>query len=214
MFVNGPRYVQSHPPSNITTINIPTLERTTRLSDNIPQIRFRVNGADRNVDDHGNITIDGDTTFTPQQQLNNAAANRLTYQIRCHSSESIFLEVDSPTEPLPPESPPAQASKGFLRNRRVIRRQGSLREGSTRRNRARATRTFLSANLAHKFVASFRQKTRIQQASTDEGIEIVSVSRLDSFGNPTKRMGPTSSSMPQSPNMSKKSSLAKSKFCT
>uniref|UniRef100_A0AC34FJ13 Rho-GAP domain-containing protein n=1 Tax=Panagrolaimus sp. ES5 TaxID=591445 RepID=A0AC34FJ13_9BILA len=221
MFVNGTRYVQSHPPSNITTINIPTLERITRLSDNIPQIRFRVNGTDRNVDDHGNVTIDSsDPTSSPQKissssTTNSAAAaavSRLTYQIRCHSSESIFLEVESPSEePIPPESPPTP-TKGFLRNRRVIRRQGSLREGgNSRRNRSqiRAPRSFLSANIAHKFVASFRQKTRIPQTSTDDGVEIVSVSRLDSFGNPTKRTGPTSTSMPQSPNMSKKSSLSK-----
>uniref|UniRef100_A0A914YWX9 Rho-GAP domain-containing protein n=1 Tax=Panagrolaimus superbus TaxID=310955 RepID=A0A914YWX9_9BILA len=220
MFVNGTRYVQSHPPSNVTTINIPTLERITRLSDNIPQIRFRVNGTDRNVDDHGNVTIDSlDPASSPQKICSSSTTNssatvsRLTYQIRCHSSESIFLEVESPSEePIPPESPPTP-TKGFLRNRRVIRRQGSLREGgNNRRNRSqiRTPRSFLSANIAHKFVASFRQKTRIPQTSTDDGgVEIVSVSRLDSFGNPTKRTGPTSTSMPQSPNMSKKSSLSK-----
>jgi hypothetical protein len=216
MFVNGTRYVQSHHPSNITNINIPTMERITRLSDNIPQIRFRVNGTDRNVDDHGNVTVDPtDPSTSPQKTCSSktAAVSRLTYQFRCHSSESIFLEVESPTEPIPPESPPTP-TKGFLRNRRVIRRQGSLREGgNSRRNRSqiRVPRSFLSANIAHKFVASFRQKTsRIQQTSTDDGVEIVSVSRLDSFGNPTKRTGQTNStSMPQSPNMSKKSSLSK-----
>uniref|UniRef100_A0AC35EVA7 Uncharacterized protein n=1 Tax=Panagrolaimus sp. PS1159 TaxID=55785 RepID=A0AC35EVA7_9BILA len=167
-----------------------------------------------NVDDHGNVTVDPtDPSTSPQKTSSSktAAVSRLTYQFRCHSSESIFLEVESPTEPIPPESPPTP-TKGFLRNRRVIRRQGSLREGgNSRRNRSqiRVPRSFLSANIAHKFVASFRQKTsRIQQTSTDDGVEIVSVSRLDSFGNPTKRTGPTNStSMPQSPNMSKKSSL-------
>uniref|UniRef100_A0AC34PVW8 Rho GTPase activating protein n=1 Tax=Panagrolaimus sp. JU765 TaxID=591449 RepID=A0AC34PVW8_9BILA len=194
----------SQPPPNATTIildpakssDVPSLAKSVEERIPLP-IKFRVNGTERNIDDHGNVSI-------------RPVGARISHIIRSHSSESIFLDVDTNQEP--PESPPP--IKGFSRNKRVIRRQGSLRD----RSYSKLKRSFFTAanekstNLANKFVSSFRPKKErantIAQQSTDDGIEITNISRLDSFGNPLGR-SITSSSVPHSPSMTKKSGLSK-----
>uniref|UniRef100_A0A7E5A0H6 Rho GTPase-activating protein n=1 Tax=Panagrellus redivivus TaxID=6233 RepID=A0A7E5A0H6_PANRE len=195
MFVNGACYLRGQYPSsdlNVTNIVIPTIERPAS------QIRFRVNGTDKSVDEDGNVI----------------AANRFGH-LRSHSSESIFLDPDDSATSA--DSPPAP-TKG-IRNRRIAQRQGSLRDTRDRRNRScsrgpSGKRSLLSAanetaNRAQKFVASLRHKSR-SSPNTEDCVEIVKVVRLDSFGNSPGRMVPPSSiSMPMSPNMVKKSGLSK-----
>lgn len=202
MFVDGSRCAQvtANDFDNVTIINIPTMERSSDERNIPPPIKFRVNGTERNIDDHGNVSI-------------RAVGARISHIIRSHSSESIFLDVDPNQEP--PESPPP--IKGFSRNKRVIRRQGSLRD----RSYSKLKRSFFTAanekstNLANKFVSSFRSKKErsntIAQQFTDDGIEVMNISRLDSFGNPLGR-SITSSSVPHSPSMTKKGGLSKSEF--
>lgn len=206
MFVNGSHSVDSHALltnfDNVTTINIPTMERpSARSADeaSTPQIRFRVNGTERSIDDHGNVSA-------------RPVGGRISHLVRSHSDESIFIDIDKPQDE-PPESPPP--SRGFLRNKKVIRRQGSLKVRN--RSYSRGKKSFFTAanetssNLASKFVASFRLKNRDRSNTgiqgNEEGIEMIGVSRLDSFGNPS-RPGP-STSVPHSPSMQKKN---KSKF--